>query len=134
MTDRKIILSVAYIPALGRQRELLLRMAGYDVVTVKTVVEAAYRLTATPFDLVIIGHAVPPKETGAIAAFVARAQEVPILFLHPGTEGRDGAGIYFNVADGSEAFLKRVASIIVERSKAQQFSNWYENQTEDRTK
>jgi len=126
VTNRKKILSIANIPTLAKQRESLLKLAGYDVTTVRTIVEAVAALTSASFDLVIIGHAVPAQETELIEAFVRRAQDVPILFLHPGKNGHahpDGDGhsqanVYFDVLDGSEAFLKRVASLTRGREKS----------------
>lgn len=118
VTNHKKILSIANIPTLAKQRESLLKLAGYDVTTVRTVVEAIAALTSASFDLVIVGHAVPAQETGAIEAFVRRAQDVPILFLHPGRNGHPHSNVYFDVIDGSEAFLKRVASLTMGREKS----------------
>ncbi len=64
----KRILSVSYDPPLLKSRELVLRQAGYEVVSATSLAEVAAACTHSDFDFAVIGHSIPRQHQEEIAA------------------------------------------------------------------
>jgi CheY-like chemotaxis protein len=78
----KRILSISYDKALLLTRQLLLKELGYEVVSAEGFAEAWEKCEdVEPFDLVIIGHSIPPKDKERIIEHLKKHCDSPILAL-----------------------------------------------------
>ena len=88
------ILSISYDKALLATRQMLLQMLGYSVVSVEGFKDA-WEHCATAgngFNLVVLGHSIPPKDKQAIIEEIRKNHHVPVLaLLRPGESPVDGS-------------------------------------------
>jgi CheY-like chemotaxis protein len=78
----KRILSISYDKALLLTRQLLLTELGYEVVSAEGFAEAWEKCEdLEPFDLVIIGHSIPPKDKERIIEHLKKHCDSPVLAL-----------------------------------------------------
>jgi DNA-binding response OmpR family regulator len=79
----KRILSISYNPSLLLTRQLLLEQAGFEVVSTSELSQAleACETSDSPFDLVILGHSIPPEEKRKFVAHLKHNSNAPILAL-----------------------------------------------------
>jgi len=106
----KRILSISYDRALLWTRQLLLEQLGYDVVSVEGFAEAweAAENKKDRFDLIILGHSIPPSDKKAIVAHMRDNCDCPILALLRAYETPVAeAALSIDAADPS-AFLNAV--------------------------
>jgi len=66
----KRLLSVSYDPQLQRSRELILRQAGYDVLSTTSLAEVTAACEHSHFEFALIGHSIPRQQQEKIAAKV----------------------------------------------------------------
>jgi len=77
-----IVLSVGLNPALLRTRNLILQSAGYIVVPALSLKEAVDQFLAGDFDLVLLGHFIPPIGRDRLTSlFRASGSRVPIVSI-----------------------------------------------------
>jgi DNA-binding response OmpR family regulator len=79
----KRILSISYDPHLIRTRQVLLEQAGFEVTSVSDMGQARKACTTSDsrFDLVILGHSVPPEDKKGIIDRIKENSDAPILAL-----------------------------------------------------
>ncbi len=79
----KRILSISYDRALLWTRQMLLEQLGYDVVSAEGFSQAweAAEKGEGPFDLIILGHSIPPTDKKAMVNQMRRSCACPILAL-----------------------------------------------------
>ena len=79
----KRILSISYDRSLLWTRQLLLEQLGYQVVSAEGFAQAweAARSSKNEFDLIILGHSIPPKDKVAIVDHLRDTCKSPILAL-----------------------------------------------------
>lgn len=79
------ILSVSYDPTLLRTRQMLLERAGYEVVSTPDLAGALEKCRDTEYDLVIMGHSIPPTDKLEIMHALRQHCPAPVLaLLRPG--------------------------------------------------
>jgi len=106
----KRILSISYDRALLWTRQLLLEQLGYDVVSVEGFAQAweAAENRKDRFDLIILGHSIPPSDKKAIVAHMRDSCDCPILaLLRPYETPVSEAAVSIDAAD-PHAFLNAV--------------------------
>jgi len=75
------ILSVSYDPVLLNTRQLLLESRGYNVTSAEGFIDALDTCKRGGYDLLIIGHSIPPSDKRAIVREANRYCPSPILAL-----------------------------------------------------
>jgi DNA-binding response OmpR family regulator len=79
----KRILSISYDRSLLWTRQLLLEQLGYEVLSAEGFAQAwdAIEERKNNFDLIILGHSIPPKDKSAIVQHMRDSSQAPILAL-----------------------------------------------------
>jgi DNA-binding NtrC family response regulator len=77
-----LILSISYNKALLQTRELLLSSEGFEVESVVGVSAAIRACEKRKFDLVIMGHSIPPEDKTTIVRQLRTVCRTRILALH----------------------------------------------------
>lgn len=81
-----LVLSVGSDPVVSGTRDLVLRSAGYIVVSAISIKEAAYLFQYGDFDLVILCHTLPQKDRQRLTSLIrASGSRIPIVCVS-GTE------------------------------------------------
>ena len=75
------ILSISYDEVLLKTRALMLSRQGFEVESALRFADAIRACAQGGFDLVIIGHSIPPEHKAAIVLQLKRVCETPILAL-----------------------------------------------------
>ena len=106
------ILSVSYDESLLRTREWILETAGFKVTSAVDFSEAMNHCKSRRFDLVIIGHSIPPDEKRALIEAVTRQNHARLLVLRmPGDERVAGA-YSLMASEGPEALIAAVKTAL----------------------
>jgi DNA-binding response OmpR family regulator len=81
--NSKRVLSISYDVSLLRTRRGLLEQAGFEVASASDLSQALKLCQGSDsrFDLVILGHSVPPEEKKEFIACLKQHSEAPILAL-----------------------------------------------------
>jgi CheY-like chemotaxis protein len=77
----KSVLSISYDSSLLLTRQMLLEQAGYVVVSAHGFTEALERCRNAKYDIVLMGHSMPPKDQSALAAAIRQHCHAPILSI-----------------------------------------------------
>lgn len=113
-----LVLSVGSDPRVLDTRELLLRSAGYSVVSAISIKEAVYLLKDGEFDVIVLCHTLPRKDcerlTGAVRAMGSR---VPIVCVSGASFDGHNAFADATVDKNPAAFLRAIGDLL--RSHAQ---------------
>jgi len=80
------ILSISYDEALLHTREMLLRREGFAVESALGFSEAVQACEKSEFDLVIMGHSIPPAEREQLIRQLRAVCSTPILALRRANE------------------------------------------------
>lgn len=77
------ILSISYDPSLLLTRELMLQQMGHVVVSVEGFSNArrVYERETSNFDLIVLGHSIPPKDKLEIIKCCGSLHRCPVLAL-----------------------------------------------------
>jgi DNA-binding response OmpR family regulator len=78
---RKKILCVSYDVMLLRTRCELVERHGHDAIPASTFNEATRLCRKGEFDLVLMGHSIPPRDKGALIEDIKEHCPVPVLAL-----------------------------------------------------
>jgi DNA-binding NtrC family response regulator len=107
------ILSIGYDQNLLHTRALILEARGHEVTTAIGMKESLELCRADRYDLVIIGHSMPPQERSTLI-HETRARAMPVLVLLRAYDPPvSGAGIYQLRADeGPQALVSTVTDIL----------------------
>ena len=111
---KKRILSISYDRSLLWTRQLLLEQLGYEVVSAEGFAQAwdAAEDRKTHFDLIILGHSIPPKDKAAIVQHMRDSCDCPILaLLRPYESPVAEAGRSIDAGDPG-AFLSAVKNML----------------------
>lgn len=122
---RKRILSISYDRALLQTRSMLLEEAGFEVVSASSFRQAFELCRAGEFDLLIIGHSIPPRDKASLIASARHGSKAPVLSIRTDTEppapgadfsvfGLEGPKILLEAVN--EAFAKSVEKKQTERT------------------
>jgi DNA-binding response OmpR family regulator len=105
------ILSISYDQALLHTRELMLSREGFEMVSAVGFSAAIEACKEGQFDLVIMGHSIPPADKGAIITQLRAMCDTPILALRrPNEEPLKSAE--YNLDSGEpQSFLNYVKEI-----------------------
>ena len=108
------ILSISYDQSLLLTRDLMLKQAGYEVVSCEGFADAIEHCQGH-FDLIIMGHSIPQKDKRAIVLELhARGCDAPLLSLiRPGERPISEAG---DTVDpfSPELLLQKVGNMLVQ--------------------
>lgn len=110
----KRILSISYDRALLWTRQLLLEQLGYNVISAEGFAQAweAAETRKDRFDLIILGHSIPPNDKKAIVAHMRDSCDCPILaLLRPYEAPVSEAAVSIDAGDPN-AFLNAVRKIL----------------------
>ena len=110
----KRILSISYDRALLWTRQLLLEQLGYNVVSAEGFAQAweAADPKRDHFDLIILGHSIPPNDKKAIVAHMRNSCDCPILaLLRPYEAPVSEAAVSIDAGDPN-AFLSAVRNML----------------------
>src|SRR5256885_6777875 len=80
-SDAKVVVCVSWVPELAKTRELLLRQAGYDVISVLGRQEFGKLHEVTSVSLLILSHSVPREEKLEALAVFRHNCSAPVLSL-----------------------------------------------------
>jgi DNA-binding response OmpR family regulator len=85
-----VVLSVGFDPQLLVTRDLVLRSAGYIVVSVYSLKEAAERFQGGDFDLVLLCQSIPAKEKDRLCSWIrATGSGIPVVAVSGSLYPRD---------------------------------------------
>ena len=110
----KRILSISYDRALLWTRQLLLEQLGYSVVSAEGFAQAwaAAEDRNNRFDLIILGHSIPPNDKSAIVQHMRDSCDCPILaLLRPYESPVAEAAVSIDAGDPN-AFLTEVKRML----------------------
>jgi DNA-binding response OmpR family regulator len=110
----KRILSISYDRSLLWTRQLLLEQLGYNVVSAEGFAQAwdAAENKKDHFDLIILGHSIPPNDKKAIVAHMRDSCDCPILaLLRPYEAPVSEAALSIDAGDPN-AFLSAVRNML----------------------
>ena len=113
----KRILSISYDRSLLWTRQLLLEQLGYEVVSAEGFAQAgdAAEDRDSHFDLIILGHSIPPKDKSAIVQHMRDSSNAPILALLRPYESPVAEAARSIDAGDPAAFLKSVRDMLKEK-------------------
>lgn len=112
------IFSISYDPTLLRTRELLLEQMGHTVHSAEGFAEAFAMCERGPsaFDLMILGHSIPPEDKRAIIKRCAETCRCPILALTRSNDPEvEEATRSVDSADSRE-FVRAVEELLTEHN------------------
>ena len=111
------ILSISYDESLLRTREWLLRGAGFAVTSALGFTEATAHCGNSAFDLVIVGHSIPRKDTTALIEQIRMHNHTRVLSLRrQGDNAIPGADLSVESSEGPDALLAAVKAVLGEKS------------------
>lgn len=83
--SQTLVLSVGSDPVVLDTRDLILRSAGYIVVSATSIREAVHLFQDGDFDLVILCHSLPKRESERLTRFIrALGSRIPIVSVSGG--------------------------------------------------
>lgn len=107
----RCILSVSYDEQLLTTRQWLLEKASYHVTSVLSMGEALARCAESRFDLLIIGHSIPPADKLKVIDAFRRNNPVPVLSLRRQGDQVLSAAEYHVLSENPDALLQMVENI-----------------------
>jgi DNA-binding response OmpR family regulator len=111
--ERPHILSVSYDCVLMKTRQMVLEKHGYKVTSAEGFVEAIAECQSADYDLLIIGHSVPPAEKQMLVEESKRHCQSPILaLLRPGELEVKGATKSLDASYQPDALLLMVEELL----------------------
>jgi DNA-binding response OmpR family regulator len=105
------ILSISYDKALLHTRELMLAHEGFEVESAVGFSAALHACKKGKFDLMIMGHSIPPEDKAAIIEQLRAVCETPILALRRPNEAPVNAAEYNLDSGDPERFLSYIKEI-----------------------
>lgn len=112
------ILSISYDASLLNSRRIMLEQRGYTVTCAEGFVQALKRCHEGGYDLVVIGHSIPPEDKRALLEVVKRECPVPVVALLRADEPPlDGATASVD-AMNPQNVLDTVDNVLKERKAA----------------
>lgn len=105
------ILSISYDKALLHTRELMLAREGFQVESAVGFSAALNACKKGKFDLMIMGHSIPPKDKAAIIQQLRAVCKAPILALRRPNEAPVQAAEYNLDSGDPERFLTYIKEI-----------------------
>jgi hypothetical protein len=110
---------------------MLLEQDGYVVTSAHGFAEAMERCTSTSYDLVLMGHSIPRKDKGALAAAVKQHCKSPILSIRRhGDLPLPEADYSVDADEGPTTLLAGIKTILQGQGKpATEFSAALKNQS-----
>jgi CheY-like chemotaxis protein len=118
--SQTLVLSVGSDSMVLNTRGLILRSAGYIVVTAMSIKEAVHLFHNGDFDLIILCHTLPMKDCERLTCFIrASGSRIPIVYVS-GT----GLGEHITLADATldkdpVAFLRNLGEVLSKHAKTQ---------------
>jgi len=113
------ILSISYDKALSQTRALMLSRAGFEVESALGFSAAIEACKKGTFDLVILGHSIPPADKSAIVSQLKDVCATPILALQRSNEPPIAAAQYNLDSWNPQRFLSYVMEITQHDSPAE---------------
>ncbi len=111
------ILNVCYDTLLLQTRSAILNAGGYAVIPAKTLSQALTLLRRCAFDVVVIGHSIPARETRRLLSAV-RDFSTPVLLLTRGSEPSNSeADLVLQGLEGPRALLSAVTRLLQGRTR-----------------
>jgi len=105
------ILSISYDQALLHTRELMLSREGFEVQSAVGFSAALQACEKGEFDLMIMGHSIPPEDKAAIIKQLRAVCQTPILALRRANEAPVKAAEFDLDSGDPERFLSYVKEI-----------------------
>ncbi len=115
-----LVLSVGSDPAVLDTRDLILRSAGYIVVSVMSIKEAIHQFQNSDFDLIILCHTLPPKDSERLTCFIrASGSRIPIVCISGTGFGEQNAFADATLDTDPAAFLRTLEDVVIKHAKMQ---------------
>jgi CheY-like chemotaxis protein len=114
---KRRILSISYDEAILKTRHYLLDRAGYEVVSALRFTEALDHCDQETFDLVVLGHSLPPRDKDALIGTLKGKCRCPVLSMRrTGSEPHPDADYSLDAGEGPEALLQMIEVILSQQS------------------
>ena len=112
------ILSISYDKALLHTRELMLSREGFEIVSAVGFSAAIEACKEEQFDLVIMGHSIPPADKSAIITQLRAMCDTPILALRRPNDAPLKTAEYNLDPDDPQSFLTCVKEITNHKTRS----------------
>lgn len=107
------ILSVSYDEPLLHTRQWILETAGFNVISALGFTEAITHCKAGVFDLLIIGHSIPPRDKAALVKVVRDHDHTRVLaLLRAGEMPLAEADLSIDAWEGPDVLLTAVQRVL----------------------
>jgi DNA-binding response OmpR family regulator len=109
----KRILSVSYDQSLLATRHKILQYAGFEVVSAYGFMDGIQHSQSQKFDLAIIGHSIPTKDSAEIVKTIKQHCRCPILSIRREGYAKISESDYsVDAIDGPQALISAVESAL----------------------
>jgi len=115
----KHLLLISYDERLLIARRMLLEKEGYKVSSALGFKEAMANCRDAAFDLVILGHSIPPPDKGNLIKAFRTSSAAPILSLWQNDECIANSVDYLAFSETPEKLLQNVAAILSRKTASQ---------------
>lgn len=106
MAKRNRLLSISYDEALLKTRHYIFQQAGFEVISAYGFTEATALCKEGGFDVVVLGHAMPPRDKTQLLNIVQETCSCPTVSIgRPGQAPHQDADYSVDSADGPEAMV-----------------------------
>ena len=103
---KKRILSISYEESIMKTRQYIFEQAGFDVVSALGFSDALAQCKDGKFDVVVLGHTLPPQDKTALVSALRDKCHCPIVSIRrPGQGKHPDAEYSVDAAEGPEAML-----------------------------
>ena len=106
---KKRVLSISYDESIMKTRHYIFEQAGFDVISVWGFSDAMAQCKDGKFDLVVLGHTLPPQDKTALVSALREKCHCPIVSIRkPGQSKHPDADYSVDAGEGPEAVLAAV--------------------------
>jgi DNA-binding response OmpR family regulator len=107
---KKRVLSISYDDAILKTRQLILEQAGFEIVSAWGFSNAMEYCEKGDFDVVLIGHSLPPDDKTALVKVLRRHCDRPVISVRRSGQHTKHPAADYSIAadDGPEALVKVV--------------------------
>jgi len=117
----KHVLVVSYDESALTTRETLLSHAGYKVTAALGLSSAREWCKKGRFDLIVMGHTIPPKDKRALIEEARRFSDVPVLSIRRHGDARLAEADYsIDSLEGSAALVSAVHAVLAARAQSEE--------------
>lgn len=106
---KKRILSISYDESIMKTRHFIFEQAGFEVISAWGFKEAMTQCHDGKFDVVVLGHTLPPQDKTALVSALREKCGCPIISIRkPGQSKHPDADYSVDSGEGPEAMLATI--------------------------